>query len=135
MKIFESSDEKENYLVSLAVATVVYFFAARYFQNWFYHRVGLVLRPAGLFVSFGPKFMWAEPLEAPLYVLAYLLVPALAWVFTPLVRRMRLKYVLIASAVLGLGVGVVIAPHLLARLPWHRAFSVLHDKGVWHIAW
>ncbi|MDD5110819.1 MAG: hypothetical protein PHI63_06450 [Patescibacteria group bacterium] len=112
-----------SYLAALAVTTVSYFVGTRILQNFFYRGF---LRPADLFESYGPKFLDPEPLEVPLYLLGYLVIPALALAvqaglerWRPSVqndRRWRWAAAVVAGAtVLAMGV----------FFPWHRALSFL----------
>lgn len=69
-----------SFWVSAGVATLGYFAASRLLQDWLSRGVK---RPADLFASLGERFWSPEPLEVPLYLISYLVIPLLALVFAP----------------------------------------------------
>lgn len=124
----------------LAVATVGYFTAARLLQDWLYRGFQ---RPADLFESFGPKFVDPEPLEIPLYLLGYAVIPLLALALQrqterwwPVIRaKPAARWVLIGGS-------VVAAAVILALLPWERlldfsgqAVAYLQTRGIRRAMW
>jgi hypothetical protein len=126
---------KKQYFLALGTGTIIYFLSARYFQNWLYHYMGIDGRPVGLFLSFGPTFMQAEPFEAPLYVLSYLVVPTLALVLVPLVSRIRKKHLIGLSLIALLGAGAVVLKKLSSLIKLGALLSLVEKKGIWHILW
>jgi len=108
----------------LAVATVGYFTVTRVVQDWLYRGFQ---RPADLFESFGPKFIDPEPLEIPLYLLGYAVIPLLALALHRIAERWwpviranpTARWMLV-------GLSVVAGAVIVALLPWGRLvdFSV-----------
>jgi len=124
----------KKYWVSLAVATLLYFFTVQSFQKWYYHQSGLDIRPADLFTSFGPKFFQAEPLELVFYFGAYLAVPFLAYVVSPLIAKVprpNWKWVgIITGLAILVGGGI-----LLSRINFDFVGQYLERRGVVHALW
>lgn len=118
----------------LASATVVYYAASRLIQNLAYRGYQ---RPPTLFASFGADFWRPEPLEVPLYVAGYLVIPALALAGYAAYRRGWLRRLAVPLLLVAALAVVAAAALLLGWLPHGlsvaAAYAAEHGvaKGVW----
>lgn len=132
MKSFLEQLKNRDYYYSLVGATLVYFFAIRFFQDWLYRSLGVDQRPGGLFESFGP-FIRAEPYEIFLYLLGYVVVPLVAYWLLPLTRKLRRLPLVFLSLVAG--AAIVAASWFLHKLYVTLSVDFVSAKGIVHALW
>lgn len=120
--------------IFLVAATLGYFAASRLLQDYLYADV---VRPVSLFASFGADFWKPEPLEMPIYVLGYVIIPFLAWLGCRAYQRGWLRRLAIPLLLLAVFAMVAAGLALLAWLPRGIAVAVAYagehgvTKGVW----
>ncbi len=118
----------------LASATALYYAASRLVQDFAYRGYR---RPPTLFASFGADFWLPEPLEVPLYVAGYLVIPALALAGYAAYRRGWLRRLAVPLLLVAALAVVIAGGWLLGWLPQGlstaAAYAAEHGvaKGVW----
>lgn len=113
---------------TLAAATLVYFAAARFVQDYLYRGH---MRPEGLFASLGQSFSNPEPYEIPLYFLGFVVIPVGAALFHYFYKKGFLKYFLI----LGVAGLVIAAWKLFGILDFSRYFEYIRTHGLSKLLW
>ena len=127
------------YFFSLAWSILIYFAAARIFQDFLYR--GFV-RPENLFKSLGPLFARPEPYEMPLYLLGMIVIPVLAAFLVPITETIIEKAerakgqgwwkpLLFA----GLALAVLGAVIFFKRVNFDFYLNYLEEKGTGHALW
>lgn len=140
VKLLRDRIRDASFWASLMAATAGYFTFTRLLQDWLYRNTQ---RPADLFASYGEKFVNPEPLEIPLYFLAYLVIPLLALAVQSAARRSapllksrpRQRWVAAGGVAIVLGVALVVVPWERAVAFSQQVFAYLQTRGVGRALW
>ena len=138
-KLFRDRIRQSSFWTALIVATVGYFALTRVLQDWLYRNIQ---RPADLFASYGEKFVDPEPLEIPLYFLAYAIIPFFALGIQLLVlrfgraqRNRLLSSLVVVIMFIALALVLLWAPWGRALHFFLRAAGYVQTRGVIRALW